>query len=130
MAKETAYRPQHHADRRRYEQIIERYLRDCYAGRTAARAAELAALLKMDPAALSRIIHQLFGKSLRHLLRERQLKESCRLLRVTNLPIEDIAVASAFGTDATLYRCFRAAFGMTPGEYREQAHDRDARRRS
>lgn len=60
--------------------------------------------------------------------RKRQLRESCRLLRVTNLPIEDIAVASAFGTDATLYRCFRDSFGMTPGEYRQQARC-DAKRR-
>jgi AraC-like DNA-binding protein len=129
VAKETnQFRaPAHHSDRRRYEQIIERYLADCYAGRTAARVSELAGLLTASRSYLSRIIPQLFGRPLRRLLRERQLEEARRLLRVTHLNVEETAAASAFGTAKTLYRLFRAAFGMTPGEYRRQVTNCDTR---
>lgn len=118
-----------HADRRRYEQIIEQYLSECFAHRTAARVSELAALLTAARPYLSRIISQLFGKPLHRLLRERQVEEACRLLRVTHLPVTEIAAASAFGTDATFYRSFRAALGVTPSEYRLQLAGAPQRRK-
>ena len=108
-----------HADRRRYEQIIDRYLRECYAKRTVARVSELAQLLDAPRTYLSKIIPQLFGKSLGVLLREKQLAEAKRLLELVDpLGMDDIAAASAFGHRSTFYRVFRAAFGMTPAEYR------------
>lgn len=106
------------ADRRRYELIIEQYLRDCYRQRTAARVSELADLLGASRPYLSRVIPQLFGKSLRAVLRERQLAEAMRLLRATSLRVDDVAAASAFGDPTTFFRQFRAAIGMTPAEYR------------
>jgi AraC-like DNA-binding protein len=114
-----------HADRKRYEQIIEKYLSDCYAQRTVARVSELAQLLDANRPYLSRIIPQLFGKSLREILRERQFDEAKRLLRVTPLGLDDIASASAFGHRSTFFRLFRAAFGITPAEYREKATNCD-----
>jgi transcriptional regulator GlxA family with amidase domain len=36
------------------------------------------------------------------------------------LPIAQIALSSAFGTEWTFHRCFKAAFGVTPSVYREQ----------
>ena len=114
-----------HADRRRYEQIIESYLRDCYAQRTVARVSELAQFLDANRPYLSRIIPQLFGKPLRTILRERQLREAMRLLRVTPLGVDEIAAASAVGHRSTLFRLFRQAFGMTPSDYRQQATDCD-----
>ena len=109
-----------HADRRRYAQIIDRYLSDCYAQRTAARMTELALLLGLAPPYLSRIIPQLFGKPLVALMREKQLEEAKRLLRTTPLTVVEIALATAFGTPATFYRLFRLACGMPPGQYRRQ----------
>jgi AraC-like DNA-binding protein len=109
-----------HADRRRYEQIIDRYLSDCYAKRTVARVSELAQFLDAPRPYLSRVIPQLFGRPLRRLLREKQLQEATRLLRVTPLGLDDIAAASAFGNRSTFFRIFRAAFAMTPGEYRQR----------
>jgi AraC-like DNA-binding protein len=108
-----------HTDRRRYELVIEKYLKDCYRKRTAARVSELAQLLEAPRPYLSRVIPQLFGKPLRALLRERQLEEAKRLLRVTTLAVEDVAAASAFGDRTTFFRFFRTAVGMTPGEYRD-----------
>lgn len=108
------------ADRRRYGQIIDRYLSDCYAQRTAARVTELAQLLDTPWPYLSRVVLQLFGKTLRALLRERQIEEAMRLLRTTPLTGDEIALASAFGSPATFYRLFRRTCGMTPKQYRQR----------
>ena len=51
------------------------------------------------------------------LLRKR-LVEMKRLLRTTDHPIADLAPIVGFRTDAYLYRTFRAAFSMTPSQYR------------
>ena len=107
-----------HPDRRRYELIIEKYLKDCYGRRTAARVSELADLLQASRPYLSRVIHALFGMPVRALLRQRQLEEAMRLLRVTRLPLDQVGAASAFGDRATFFRVFRAATGTTPNAYR------------
>lgn len=114
-----------HAERRRYRQIIDKYLRDCYAKRTVARVSELADLLQAPRTYLSRVIPELFDKPLRLMLRDRQLVEAQRLLRITPLTLEEIAQASAFGHRSTFFRVFRAAFGITPGEYRRQVTNCD-----
>lgn len=113
-----------HAERRRrlrrqrYERNIDAYLSYCYAYQTVARVSELADLLDTARPYLSRAVVEVFGKPLHHILRERKLSEACRLLRDTDLRVDEIAIASAFGTKATLFRAFRGAFGMTPCEYR------------
>jgi AraC-like DNA-binding protein len=107
-----------HADRRRYEQIIEQYLSDCYARRTPARVGELADLLGGSRPYLSRLIPHLFGRPLGVILSERKLREAKRLLDVTTLGLDDIAAASAFGHRSTFFRQFQSAFGVTPAEYR------------
>lgn len=112
-------------DRRRYERVIDRYLRDCYAQRTVARVSELAQLLGAPRAHLSRTIPRLFGKPLRKILRDKQLVEATRLLRLTPLRIEDVAAASAFGHRSTFFRIFRAATGITPDEYRRKVTNCD-----
>ena len=121
--------PRRHVERRQYEQIIERYLSDCYAARTVARVSELADLLEVPRPYLSRVIPQLFGRPLRTVLRDKQIDEAKRLLRVTRVGIDEIAAASAFGDRSTLFRIFRAAVGITPEEYRKQVTDCDSRDR-
>ena len=109
-----------HADRRRYSQIIEKYLSDCYAHRTAARVTELAHFLDTARPYLSRVIPQLFGRPLRALMREKQMEEAKRLLRTTPLTGDEVALASAFGSPSTFYRIFRRACGVTPERYRQR----------
>lgn len=106
--------------RRRLEEAAEFYLRACYGTRTAARADEFAAYLALTRPHLSRRTAELIGVPLRDFLRARQLAYAQRLLRTLPLSIHQIALASAFGTGWTFYRCFKAAFGLTPAEYREQ----------
>jgi hypothetical protein len=99
------------ADRARLEGAAEFYLRACYGTRTAARADEFAEFLRLA---------ELAGMPLRDFLRKRQLAYAQRLLHTTQLTVAQIALASAFGTEWTFHRCFKAAFGLTPSVYREQ----------
>jgi len=109
-----------HGLRQRLERARELYLRHCYATRTVARADEFAERLRLTRPYLSRVVPEAIGMPLRDFLRERQLVYAQQLLRTTTLSTVQVGVASAFGTHPTFYRCFKAAFGMTPGEYREQ----------
>jgi len=106
------------ADRRRFERAAELYLHACYGTQTAARADEFAAFLRVARPYLSRVVPELIGMPLRDFLRREQLVYARHLLRTTPLTIDQIALASAFGTPWTFYRCFKAAFGMTPNEFR------------
>ncbi len=108
------------ADTRRLEAAAEFYLRACYGTRTAARTEEFAEYLRLSRPYLSRRVAELAGKPLIQFLRERQLAHAKRLLLIRHLSIEQIALASAFGTEGTFVRCFKAAFGMTPSAYRNQ----------
>lgn len=108
------------ADRDRLDGAAEFYLRACYGTRTAARADEFAEFLRLTRPYLSRYVAELAGMPLRDFLRKRQLAYAQRLLRTTQLPVGQIALASAFGTEWTFHRCFKAAFGVTPSVYRAQ----------
>lgn len=104
---------------KRLDRAVEHYLRFCYREKTAARTAEFAARLGRTPEYLSWLATRVLGKSLRDYLREKQVAYAARLLRTTPLSVEEIALRSGFGTAGTLYRWFRAAFGTSPGAYRE-----------
>ena len=109
-----------HGLRQRLERAAELYLRHCYEKRKPARAEEFAEHLRLTRPYLSRVVPEALGMPLRDFLRERQLAYAQRLLETTSLSMVRIAHASAFGTHPTFYRCFKAAYGMTPGEYRKQ----------
>lgn len=109
--------------RARLDAAAELYLQRCYRLRTAARASEFAQHLGLTQAHLSRTVARLAGTSAREYLRARQLRYAARVLRLTPLPIADVALASAFGTASTFNRCFVAAFGKTPAAYRAAFRD-------
>lgn len=108
------------AERRRFERAAELYLHACYGTKTPARADEFAAFLRMTRPYLSRLVPELIGMPLHDFLLRQQLAHAQHLLRTMPLTvtIDQIALASAFGTPWTFYRCFKAAFGMTPARYR------------
>jgi AraC-like DNA-binding protein len=120
MPKPTKKSVRQRANEIRFGHIIGHYLRECYATRTPARVASLARLLGGNRPTLSRTITHYLGKSLKAALRERQVKRAAGLLRSTNLPLSEVAAQSAFGDRTTLHRAFRAAFGVSPSEYRAQ----------
>ena len=107
------------SDEDRLHLAAKLYLSECYAARTAARADELAQKLRVSRFHLRR---KAAGASLHGILRQHQLDHARRLLLTTTLPIDEVAVASAFGTSWTFCRHFKAAFGITPGVYRRTCH--------
>jgi len=96
------------------------YLHACYGTGTPARADEFAAWLRLARPHLSQLVPKLVGMSVHDFLRSQQLAHAQHLLRTTLATVQAIAIHSGFGTESTLRRCFRAAFGITPAKYREQ----------
>jgi AraC-like DNA-binding protein len=109
-----------HTARRRIERAADLYLRERYERRTPARADEFARQLGLTREHVARVVSDVLGVSLRDFLRARQLLYAEQLLRTTSLSTVQVAEAAAFGTHPTFYRAFKAAYGMTPGEYRSQ----------
>ena len=108
------------AERERLERAIDSYLRDCYSTPTVARVGELADLLGVNRAYLSRTVPALLGLTATVALRTRQLAYAAQLLENASLTVEEVASGSGFGTVRTFFRCFRAAYGVTPAEYRQK----------
>jgi AraC-like DNA-binding protein len=59
------------------------------------------------------------GMPLHAYLRKKQLAEAERLLTTTPLPVSQIALHAGFGTPSTFRRCFKEAYGVPPGAFRE-----------
>jgi AraC-like DNA-binding protein len=113
-------KPSRHNLRQRIERAADLYLEECYARRTAARVSELAQQLELTREHVTRTVSDSLGMSLLEFLRARQLRRAQHLLRTTSLSTVQIAAASGFGTTPAFYRSFKAAFRMTPGQYRSQ----------
>jgi len=103
---------------RDFADAVRSYLARCFAARTAPRVDELARLLGMHPAALSRSYRTSTGHHLSAVLKDGQIEEAKRLLLNTDLPLHDIAVRAGFGTPNTLFRTFRLRLGTTPDRFR------------
>lgn len=108
-----------HAHRQRLDRAVSHYLDECYAKRSAARVSEFAAFLARSPEYLTRTALSIVGMPLRVYLRKKQLEEAERLITHTPLPMHEIALHAGFGTPSTFYRCFKKAYGMPPGAFRE-----------
>ena len=74
--------------------------------------------LGLTPEYVSWLAAKILGKSLQAFLREKQAAYAARLLRITPLTVDEIAIQSGFGTPATFYRWFVAIYGMTPAAFR------------
>lgn len=109
----------HPAHRQRLDRAASHYLQQCYRSRTPVRARDFATFLGITLPYLSGMATQIAGVTLRQFLRAKQLAYAERLLRSTPLTVEEIALRSGFGSEATFYRCFREAYGMSPGSFRE-----------
>jgi AraC family transcriptional regulator len=105
--------------RQRLERIFDLYLRHCYRQRTPVRSTELAGFMHIHPSTLSRVVKRYLGVTPHEALRDRQISEASRLLRDSNLAVDNIGRRVGFGTRATFFRVFAKATGMSPGEYRK-----------
>ena len=67
----------------------------------------------------SRVFKQMMGISFSEYLRQKRINTAEELLIDSRQSIQDIALASGFGSIATFNRVFREARGCTPSRYRE-----------
>lgn len=93
------------------ESYLAEHLRD-------ASLADFAARKHYSADYVGKRIRRQTGTSFSRRLNEARLREAARLLAETELSVESIAAAVGYADPAGLYKRFRAAFGMTPGEYR------------
>jgi AraC-like DNA-binding protein len=100
------------------------YVRKCFREETQPQVNELAVLLGVRPYELSRLFAIAAGEPLSTYLKRLQIERARRLLRATDLPLNQVAYASGFGTRASFFRAFKKACGCTPLEFRTSRRNR------
>jgi AraC-like DNA-binding protein len=89
------------------------YVAQCFREETQPQVSELAVLLGVPSYELSRLYISATGESLSSYLKRMQIGRARRLLRTTDLTLNQIAYASGFGTRASFFRAFKKACGCT-----------------
>ncbi|MDN0085204.1 AraC family transcriptional regulator [Crenobacter sp. SG2305] len=79
---------------------------------------ELAAELALSEYHFARMFRTSFGQAPHGWIMQRRLARAQSLLQTSALPLVDIAAASGFASASHLGNRFRAALGVTPGDYR------------
>lgn len=82
--------------------------------------AEIAEAVELSRERLSRLFHQTLGITFSDYLNEVRLGEARQRLANQTITITEIAYASGFQSLSQFNRRFRAAEGMSPGQYRKQ----------
>jgi AraC-like DNA-binding protein len=105
-------------DRMTRRQItIRRFIEEGYA--EPLTLPQLAQRLGLSESRASHLVQQSCGLSFRELLIQQRLRAAMDLLRLSDLSVLDIAVATGFETLAHFYRLFRRRIGTTPRQYRQ-----------
>lgn len=91
----------------------EKIYQEAEIGRT-----ELARELGIGEATLSRIINIHYGRTIPQLLNEMRVRDAQKLLRETDVPIQNVFEESGFNSITTFNRVFKELTGDSPKEYR------------
>lgn len=78
----------------------------------------LASILGVRPLRLGRSFRATFGCSIGEMLRRRRVAKAEELLRQSDLPLSQVALATGFADQAQLSKAFRRVSGLTPAAYR------------
>lgn len=84
--------------------------------------AETARAHGVSPRQLSRAFRAHFATSVSSFLRSARLERAQRELAQSERPVAEVALACGFYDQSHLTRVFKAALGLTPGEFRRRAH--------
>lgn len=83
---------------------------------------DLARRLDLHPAWLARAYRQATGEGLHETIRRKRVEQACLLLRRSDRPLAEIALASGFCDQSHMNRGFRATLGRTPAAVRAEQH--------
>ena len=100
---------------------LEEYLEENF--RNPITEEDLARHMHLSKRQVSRVLRGFYGKSFRKLLVEMRLQEAARLLRRTDLPVEEIAVRVGYTSLSGFYTAFRKMHGKAVGNYRKMHKD-------
>lgn len=81
----------------------------------------LARMAGMSPVRFARIIKRIHGISPMQLITKTRISAGSRLLRETETPVVEIAMACGFADHSAFTRAYRAVTGMSPTEYRRMS---------
>ena len=95
---------------------VERHLDD-----TNFRVADLATRLAMSPASLNRKLRGLLNQSTNQFIRAIRLRHAAELLRRGQHTVSEVGFATGFSSPTYFVRVFREQYGVTPGQYVQQA---------
>lgn len=87
-------------------------------GNSNASLADMADATATSKSSLTRRMHQLLGVTPADFLKEARLKHASQLLRTTTHSLTEISLACGFSDPKYFSKCFKAATGKTPTEYR------------
>lgn len=97
---------------------IEVFLNSCY--NKEIQLGDLSKILNLSDRQTQRLIKNLFGMSFSSLINKRRLASAKLLIKTSNYSFEEIANISGFHDKSYFYRRFTSAFGITPGNYRNE----------
>jgi AraC family transcriptional activator of pobA len=80
--------------------------------------------LAVPPAALSRALAQVAGRTTKELITDRVMLEAARLLRFTDFTIGEVAFRVGFDDQLYFSRAFKRHYGEAPTGYRERLRGR------
>jgi AraC-like DNA-binding protein len=83
--------------------------------------ATLARIAHVSRAHFSRSFRQTFGETPHRYLQRRRIERAMALLRSTDQPVIEVALAVGFESHSTFSRTFREIVGHTPSDYRGSA---------
>jgi len=87
---------------------------------------DIARRLDLHPAWLARAYRHATGEGLHETVRRRRVEQACILLRRSDRPLAEIALAAGFCDQSHMNRGFRATLGRTPAQVRAEQHRLEA----
>ena len=81
---------------------------------------ELAAKLNVSKSGLNRKLKNLLGVAPKEFINKARMNRAVALLQHSDLPVKEIAYRCGFSDQNYFGKCFRAAMGVSPSEYRQK----------
>jgi AraC-like DNA-binding protein/mannose-6-phosphate isomerase-like protein (cupin superfamily) len=102
-------------EQHKVKEKILKYIRDRYKD---TNLNEMANYFNFHPSYLSSLIKKEFGKNLKDILLEVRMTEASKLLKNTDMTVENIVHEVGYTNYSHFYKVFKKTYGMTPNQYK------------